>query len=333
MKKSFVLKKTALSLVAVTAMFGVNSCIAPNIKLFTDSRDPLKETVLEGHGEEKVLVIPVKGIISDMPDYGLITTRPSMLQEIMSQLKLASKDPSIKAVVLNVDSPGGTATASDVIYHEIMNYKRKSGAKIVVSMMNIATSGGYYVSLPADCIMAHPTTVTGSIGVVFMHPKFYGLMDKIGVGVEVNKSGKNKDMGSPFRETTPEEKKLFQKLISELAGRFTELVKKHRNLDQSALAEVSTAKVYLPSDAKKLNLIDEVGYLDNAILKAKKLAGIPQYSKVIIYRRSVYPNDNIYNTTSYQNDGKMPSLINLAPIEAMNNLQTGFYYLWTPGIK
>jgi protease-4 len=127
-----------------------------------------------------------------------------MVQEFVSQLRLAEKDKKIKALLLKIDSPGGSVIASDIVYNEILAFKKRTGAKVVVAMMGVAASGGYYISLPADTIVAHPATITGSIGVIFFRPKVTGLMGKIGVGVEVNKSGKNKDIGSPFRQTTAE---------------------------------------------------------------------------------------------------------------------------------
>jgi len=149
----------------------VTACSMPRIKLFTDAADPLREYTLEGSGSEKILLISVQGTISDMPQKGLVRSTPSMVQQIVSQLKKAEKDDRIRAVLFRINSPGGTIVASDILYHEISSYREKTGAKIVVSMLDVAASGAYYMSLPADMIMAHPTTITGSIGVIFLRPK------------------------------------------------------------------------------------------------------------------------------------------------------------------
>ena len=141
----------------------------------------------------------------------------------------------MKAILLKVASPGGTVTASDLLYHEIMAFKERKKIKIIVMMMSTAASGGYYVSLPADVIYAHPTTITGSIGVIFMRPTVTTLMDKIGVTVEINKTGKNKDMGSPYRTASPDEKEMFSGLIDKMGKRFLTLVSQHRKIDQSQL--------------------------------------------------------------------------------------------------
>jgi len=184
-------------------------CAAPKIRLFPSQADPLKEFTLEGKADPKILVLPVRGVISDAPREGIIRTRPSLVQEIVSQLRLAEDDKKVKAVVLKVDSPGGSVTASDILFNEILAFKERTGAKVIVTMMGLAASGGYYISLPADYIVAHPTTLTGSIGVIFLRTKVAGLMEKIGVGVEVNKSGINKDMGMPYRSATAQENEIL----------------------------------------------------------------------------------------------------------------------------
>jgi protease-4 len=230
---------------------------------------------------------------------------------------------------LKIDSPGGSTTASDLLYHEIVDFKEQTRAKVVVAMMDVAASGGYYVSLPADFILAHPTTLTGSIGVIFIQPKVTGLMGKIGLDMEVNKFGKNKDMGSPFRQTTEEEQRILQSLTDELGGRFVSLVAKHREIGQTALADISTARVYLAKEALHLGLVDKIGYISDAISQAKKLAGLPEDSKVVVYRRTEYPDDNFYNTSTSQYISRL-CLIDLGLLDPITSLQTGFYYLWSP---
>jgi len=316
-------------ILAVTA-FLVNGCAAPRIRLFPDATVPLQEFTLQGMEKGKVLVIPIRGIISDAPRKGFPRDWPSMVQEVVSQLRLAEKDEEVRAVLLKIDSPGGSSTASDYLYHEIMAFKKQTGAKVVVAMMDVAASGGYYVSLPADFILAHPTTLTGSIGVIFMQPKVTGLMGKIGLNMEVNKFGKNKDMGSPFRQTTEEEQRILQGLTNELGERFVSLVAKHREIDQTALADISTARVYLAREAMQLGLVDKIGYLSDALSQAKKLAGLPEDSKVVVYRRTEYPDDNLYYTSTTQYDGSRLALIDLGLPESMTSLRTGFYYLWSP---
>jgi protease-4 len=316
----------------ISALFVLlfTNCVSPRISLLSDNTVPLQEFTLEGNGKDKILVIPIKGEISGSTSKGLIFTKPSMIQEVVSQLKQAEKDRKIKAVILKIDSPGGTVTASDILYHEIIAFKKRTGVKMVAAMMGVAASGGYYIALPADFIFAHPTTITGSIGVKFMQPKVTGLMEKIGVGLDINKSGKNKDMGSPFRTTTEEERKIFQDLTDQLGKRFINLVSIHRKLEKNSLAEVATARIYLAPKALQLGLIDQIGYLEDAISKTGKLAGLSQDTRVIIYRRSEYPNDNLYNTAVDQQGGQGFSVIDLNLSESISPMNTGFYYIWMP---
>ena len=318
-----------LMLASIVIMGG---CAAPQVKLFSDASDPLKESVLQGTAKGKILVISLQGVISTRPKEGTLRTMPSMVQEVVSQLRMAEKDPEIKGLLLEVDSPGGTATASDILYNEILAFKERSKVTIVVSMMDIAASGGYYVSLPADVIFAHPTTITGSIGVVFMRPNMTGLIDKIGFTMDVNKSGENKDMGSPFRRPTAEETQILQDLTDDLAGRFLKLVAKHRGLNDDALSTISTARVYLPDEARALGLIDRIGYLDEALAEAIRLSGLPEKAKVVTYRRTVFPNDNLYNPlTTHLNTQPRP-LLDLGTQNAASLLTPGFYYVWAPAL-
>jgi protease-4 len=307
----------------------LTACAGPQIKLFTDATDPLKEFTIEGSGGDKILLVPVRGTISDNPQKGLLSSSPSLVEQIVSQLKKAEQDKSIKAVIFKINSPGGTITGSDLLYHEILSYKERTNAKIVICMMDMAASGGYYMSLPADMIMAHPTSLTGSVGVIFLQPKVMGLMDKLGLGVDVKKYGKNKDMGSPFREGTEEEQKLFQITIDQLGERFTSLVKKHRKLDPQALAEISTARLFLAEEALKLGLIDKIGYLSDAVKNTKLLAGLPGDARVVLYRRAEHPDDNLYSISGAATEDSKLSLISIELPESLN-LTTGFYYIW-PG--
>lgn len=313
------------------AGFLLNGCMFPTVKLFTDASDPLKEYLIEGDTEGKVLMIPVFGIISDIPSKGMIFTQPSMVQDIVSQLQLAEKDPEIKAVLFKIDSPGGSVTASDILYHEIKSFKERTGVKVASVIMNVAASGGYYMALPSDLIVSHPTSMTGSVGVIFLQPKFYELMDKIGVGVSANTSGENKDMGSPFRETTDAEEKIFQSLTDTLGKRFIDLVVAHRQVSPEALKDVASARIYLADEALALGLIDEIGYIDDAIFRTKEIADLDENSKVVVYRRVEYPDDNLYNTQARTGSMNSP-LIDLGLPDTSFLNRAGFYYLWPSGV-
>jgi protease-4 len=304
---------------------------APKIKIFASpATEPLKEYVVDGETAGKIALIHLHGFLSTEPAQGMLRSQPSAVQEMVNDLKLAEADDEVGAVVVAIDSPGGTATASDVLYHELTDFKKRTGKPVVVSMFDVAASGGYYAALPADWIVAHPTTVTGSVGVVFMRPKLNGLMDKVGVGVEVSKSGRDKDMGSPFRPTTEEEKALFQGIIDDMAARFYSLVQAHRHLTPANLETVKTARVFTARQALSIGLVDQIGYVQDAFAKARSLARLDPDCKVVTYRRDLYPDDNPYNTL----DAAEPFKPSLLGVDASFILppRAGFCYVWEGGV-
>ncbi|OEU63314.1 MAG: signal peptidase [Desulfobacterales bacterium PC51MH44] len=321
-----------ISIVAVVVVLFLIGCQAPKIRLFPSAADPLNEYTLAGEETGKVLVIPIRGTISDAPKRQFIITRPSMVQEVVSQLRKAQKDPEVKALVLKINSPGGSVTASDILYNEIVAFKQKTKAKVVVVMMGVAASGGYYISLPADYILAHPTSITGSVGVLFIRPDVAGLMDKIGIDVEVSKTGKNKDMGSPFRQATAEERQITKDMIDQLGKRFLDRIAEHRKIDPQRLKEISSARIFLADDALKLGMVDRIGYIGEAVGLAKKLAELPENAKVVVYRRTEYPDDNLYNTSTSHYEGRGLSIVSLDLPASLTSFQAGFYYLWQPGV-
>ena len=320
--------KTAI--ISVICLIVCSGCANIKLDFLVDKMDPLEEqTVIPGTSSSKILLINVDGFISQEGGLDFIRDNSSMVEDMVSQLRLAAKDMRIKAVLIKVNSPGGTSTASDIIYHEIMNYKQTTGNKVYAHMMDIAASGGYMISLPADKITAQPTAVTGSIGVIFLRPKLDGLCEKIGVSMYVSKSGENKDMGSPFRKESKEEEEIFQSIINGLNDHFYSLVQKHRKISPENLNKIKTARVFLADEALKVGLIDGIGYADDAITGCILDAGLDKFSKVIVYRRKEYPNDNIYNTSRTSASGNY-SLVNLGVLSTLGNMKTGFYYVW-PG--
>jgi protease-4 len=286
-----------------------------------------------GGGEAKggkILLLSIDGLITEHQKTGLLRSSPSTVEQVAAQLRLARKDRDIKALVLKVDSPGGTTTASDVIAHELERYKADTGVKVVAALMGLAASGGYYVALPADRIHALPTTVTGSVGVIFLQPRVAGLLEKIGVGVDVSKSGAQKDMGSPFRQPTPEERRIVDNVVREQAGRFTDLVRHRRKLAPEAMAVVAAARVFTAQEAKALGLVDSVGYLEDAFAQAAELAGLPKDARVVAYRRVPGANTTWYSPAA-EGPGSGTALQTLG-LEALAPPPAGMYFLWLPGV-
>jgi len=303
----------------------ISSGCVYNISLFPELK-PLKETVLEGGGEGKILLLDISGVISEEAGDGMVE-EPSMVARVKEELILAEQDKQIKAVILTINSPGGTVTASDMIYHEMLQFKKRTGIKVIASISGIGASGAYYISMAADKVIAHPTAITGSIGVIMLHMDLHGLLEKFGVGAEAIKSGAQKDMGSPFKELSVESREIFQKMILEMQGRFLEIVAQGRKvMTPEQLKAISDGRIFSAQQARELNLIDQIGHIDSAIDLAKREASLTE-AKVIKYRRSHQYVNNIYSRTS----GIEPlSLWKLDPKELLRERSVNLFYLWLP---
>ncbi len=230
----------------------------------------------------KVAVIPLNGSIQ-RESMGLLFGGQVITPDLVrQQLDRAKKDTMVRAVVLQIQSPGGSVAACQEILEEI----GKLDKPVVVSMGDVVASGGYYISAKADKIVALPGTLTGSIGVIAEVPNIKGLYDKLGIEIEVFKEGKHKDMYAGLRELTPEERELMQAITEQLYNQFIDVVAEGRNLDRNKVKELATGQLYTGVQAKSLGLVDELGGLDVAIAVAAKLAGIEQ-PEVVYYRPSM----------------------------------------------
>ncbi len=318
-----------LTLIMISCLGLLTGC-SFNLLNFDTGRKPLTECVLSGSDYAKIAVINIDGVISEDGVSSMLGTGPSMLEGFVAELQIAEQDDAVRGVVLRINSPGGTVVASELIYKEIVKFKQKTQKPVVVSMVGMAASGGYYVSLPADYICATPATITGSIGVIMMYPNLSKLMDLVGVKMEIYKSGENKDIISIFKDPSTSDKQILQEMIMESAEDFWGLVKTHRNLNDSAMIEVKTARIFSARQAKANGLIDEIGYTEDAIAQAIYLAKVSENSRVVTYRRNRYPNDNIYNKRGSQEAVIDPKLIDLGSLESSLNMKPGMYMLWIP---
>ena len=292
---------------------------------------PLRETTVMGKGKEKVLIVEISGIISEEEKRGIagLSGEPDMVARIKEELKTAAKDKRVKAIILRINSPGGTVTASDMIYHEIEQFKKKTNNKVVACIMDLGASGGYYVAVSADRIVAHPTTVTGSIGVIMLNLSVEGLLQKIGVKDTSIKTGEHKDMGSPLKTMTEEERKIFQGILDNMYERFLSVIAENRKeLTQEKLKLLADGRIYTAQQALDYGLIDQIGYLDEAITLAKQEAGLTT-ARVIIYHRPGAYRNNIYSQLGNSGFGT----INLLNIDLKTFVRSGtpsFMYLWAP---
>ena len=218
----------------------------------------------------KIAVISLSGPIQAESRVSFISSASITPSLIRHQLEKANADFGVKAIVIQINSPGGDVSACEEIRYEMAKVKKP----LVISMRTIATSGGYYISAGADKIVALPTTSTGSIGVITYIPNLYGLFDKLGIKMEVIKAGKYKSMYSGFKDLTPEELQIIQRNTDQAYERFIDIVAAGRQIDKEKVRAMATGQIYTGLDAKELGLVDEIGGLQTAIDVAAKLAAI-----------------------------------------------------------
>ena len=320
-------KKLIVIVSLVIWMFGCS----PQVHLDFLGKDTLQEVVLiKSPAKEKILLLDVSGVISTSLNQGLFAREGDILSKVFYRLEKVSEDKAVKAVILRLDTPGGEVTASDIIYNEILRFKEKTRIPVVGLMMGVAASGGYYIGSACDFIVAHPSTITGSIGVISIFPNLGELFSKIGIRVTVIKSGEMKDSGSIFRDMTEDEKRVFQDVVDELYTKFLDVVYQKRKdaISLEDLKKIADGRIYTASQALELKLIDEIGYFDTALKKALSLASLRD-ANVVAYTYYPTKKTNIYATSFNE-----PSLLESKSIEDMlRSLKSGFYYLWLPQIS
>jgi protease-4 len=280
----------------------------------------------ESRAEGKIALIDLEGILSSDHHESLFGSRESAVVSFVEKLKKAEADGDVRAVIVRIDSPGGDVTTSDILYNELKSFRERTRRPVVAAFMGLAASGGYYVASACDRIVAHPTTITGSIGVIALHVSLTGLMDKIGVKVDAIKSGPRKDTGSPFRDLTDEDRKILQGLIDQYYQRFVRVASEGRRgrLSEAEVRALADGRIYTASQASEAKLVDRVGYLKDAADEAKALAGI-KAARLVMYSRKPQRVENPYSASA--SAGGLP----MGELEQARQL-LGFhlYYLWEP---
>ncbi|MFQ5455570.1 MAG: signal peptide peptidase SppA [Nitrospirota bacterium] len=325
------LKRISLLLALILVYsYVLAGCAFVNVSL-TDKIQPLKEKKIAGSGRDKILIIDLSGLILEGSLPSILNQKQKIdpVARIKEELNKAEGDKRIKGIVIKINSPGGTVTASDIIYHEIKKFKEKREIPVVASIINLGASGAYYVATSADKIFVHPTSIIGSIGVIMVKFNIEGLMEKIGVKHDTIKSGKLKDMGSIFRGLTPEEEEIFQKIIDNLYNRFIDIVAEERSsLSREDAIRLGNGRVYTAEEGLSSGLADEIGYLDDAINKVKEMAGIEKAKIITYYRPGTY-KENIYSITTPFNP-QAYSLFDTILSHYVSTMGTQFMYLWIP---
>ncbi len=315
-----------LARTSVTALaIGLSGCITLN--LLPGPRQPLVETVVQGQRGPKIVLIDVEGPIGERPresSFGLREPQ-SMVERIREQLDVARNDAEVRALLLRINSPGGTATGSEVLFREISRFKRERGAPVVSQLMGVATSGAYYVAMASDRVVAYPTTITGSIGVIFWGVNFSGLMGKLGIENQTITTGSYKDAGSPLRPMARKERRYLERVLDDLHVRFREVVAAGRSqLSAEDVAALADGRIFSAPQALDAGLIDRIGDLDDAVAEAERLAGIEE-SRVVLYHRPPQWKPNIYSQPP-----SAPALrVDLLSFLGLTR-RPGFFYLWWP---
>jgi protease-4 len=239
-----------------------------------------EEEYVSGEGSEKIAVIPVEGLISPS-DSGVAGAVPTTTPEGMRDALLQAKeDESVEAVILEINSPGGGVTASDRMYQYILDFKESSDKPVLASMGTTAASGGYYIAMAADEILAGETTLTGSLGVILQLPNLTEAADKVGFKQNIIKSGEFKDMGSSFRDITPREREIFQEIVNENYDEFVEVIVEGRDLPEQRVRELADGRIYSGTQAEELDLVDSLGGLEKSAQNARNRADVDEATVV-----------------------------------------------------
>ncbi len=317
------IRLTALLLLCVAG------CSLPSL-LVTPISDPagLEEHRVRDGSRDKIAVIPIEGLIVNARTGGGVLggaeNDVSLLQE---RLDRAATDRRVVAVVLRISSPGGTVTASDTMYELVRRFRQATGKPVVASIQEVGASGGYYVALGADEILAQPTSVLGSIGVLIQTFDASGTLNMVGLKTRTLTSGPLKDLASPLDPLDEGEIEVLQGLVDTYFERFAALVKERRDVPSDEFAKATDGRVFSGEQAHGLNLVDGLGMLEDAIDRAAVLADSDD-PRAVIYTRPFGYRGSIYaagHDVTPRTESNLPA--------ALQPLPAGFHYLWRPGLN
>ncbi len=283
----------------------------------------------------KVALIDVRGTIAEDPT-GWLSDGPGIVDSVVAQLKKAEKDSGVRSVILRINSPGGTVTASDVLYRELRGFANRTKKPVVISMGEIAASGGYYLALAGDHVVAEPTTLTGSIGVIIPTINVHEGLGRLGIRAKNIKSGPNKDLIDPLGKPSDEHDAIVQGIVNEFYAKFRSLVVERRTpagLAASRLDELTDGRVITGAAAKDAGLVDELGGVNEAFTAAKRLAGLDG-ARLVKYHPTEKPARTPYSiATADAGHASEPArnefnLLRLDASPAAMAGGAGVYYLW-----
>lgn len=290
----------------------------------------------EGRTSNRVAMIDVSGMILNARTPGLLSSGENPVSTFREALDNAAEDEDIKAVIVRLNTPGGAVTASDAMYRDVLSFKQETGKPIVMMMMDVAASGGYYLACAGDHIVAYPSTVTASIGVIIQTMSLQPALSRIGVQTEAITSGPNKDAGSPLSEMSDSHRAVLQTMVDEFYASFTQIVKQARpSITDKDFAEVTDGRIVSGERAYEVGLVDQLGDLDDAFAKAKALAKINDASLIRYHRPLEYVGSPYAHTPGANTSAATQVNLLQLNVDGMGGglSSPGFYYVWLPGVR
>jgi len=293
----------------------------------------LQETVIladDGWGvRDKIAIIDVDGLIVNQAERTFFGQGENPVSLFVEKLDRAQSDPSVKAIVLRINSPGGGVTASDIMYNRLVQFRQYKRVPIIAVIQDVGASGGYYVACGSDTILAHPTAVTGSIGVIVQLVSFADLMEKLGIDAQAVTSGRFKSMGSPLKPLEKEDVAIVQGMVNDYYERFVGVVQAGRpKLAPEAVRALADGRVYTGQQAKANGLVDDLGYMMDAVAEARKRSGASRV-KVVMYHRPLGYRPNAYAATAMPTPATQINMINVSMPALLELSQPQFLYLWS----
>ncbi|HEX2069254.1 MAG TPA: signal peptide peptidase SppA [Actinomycetota bacterium] len=290
--------KRLIALIAAAVLFPATLFQVGRFGAGPVAAGPWQEDLIQGEGARKIAVVNVQGEIVSGSE-GFLGSAEATSGNLISQLEQARNDDAVSAVVLRLNTPGGSVVASDEIAREIAKVRR-SGKAVVASMDEVAASGGYFLAAGANSIVANPSTITGSIGVIMVLLNLEGAAGKLGVEPIVVKAGRLKDIGSPFRDMTPGERRIFQRLLDEAHVRFMSVVSRGRQMPMRRVRGIADGRILSGEQAREAGLVDRLGTFDDAVAEARRLERLSEAS-VVEYERPFSFSDFFTSVTRIRN--------------------------------
>ncbi len=340
--------RTAAWALAACAAIGSAGCLPRRVTIDLQPEEPeLEQTIViadEGasHSSPKVAMIDVRGLISDGAAGGILTggRARSPVDDLVARLDRAARDGDVRAVLLRINSPGGTVAASETMYAEIRRFAERTGKPVIASLGEVAASGGYYIALAADEIIAQPSTTTGSIGVIVQTLNVSGGMARIGITARSVTSGPNKALASPFETEREAHYAILQQMVDDFYGQFRGLVAQRRpRIPDQAMPMLTDGRVVTGAEAARLGLVDGTGGVREAFARARERANLGPACLIKYHAdgdspRTAYAIVDVPEPSAAARGwGAGGTQINLMQMNlglAGAEGASGFYYLWVP---